>query len=117
MSSLNNTLLSGFDKYYRTITKLGYISKDSINKLIIASWINDIINGHYGILPDDEQYALLSNLYMCVEGDCLVPYQNYCRDFAINVLPNNEYVRTTETITYGTDRERLLDTYDNLRII
>ena len=36
---------------------------------------------------------------MCLEGSCLVPYQKYCKTATINKLPDNRYVRITETNT------------------
>lgn len=99
MSTISDALQKGFVKYYNTLTNLGYIDMKHVNRLIVASWINDVLEGRYGLLVNDEQYMLLSQLYMCIEGDCLVPYQNYCHDFVVNKLPNldaNTFVRLTE---------------------
>ena len=102
MSSISVALEKGFVKYYNTLTKLGNVDIHSVNNLIVASWINDVLEGRYGFLVDDEQYMLLNQLYMCIEGSCLVPYQNYCNDFVVNKLPNldaNTFVRLTENST------------------
>jgi hypothetical protein len=53
---------------------------------------------------------------MCVEGSCLVPYQNYCREFTVNKLPDNRYIRMTE-IPVDNSTERILEASDELRMV
>lgn len=123
MSSISNALQKGYEKYYNTLVKVGYINKQAVNNIIVAQWIYDVLEGKYDCLVDDEQYDLLSRLYMCVEGSCLVPYQNYCREFTVNKLSNNKYIRATETNTIDIeddnagDRNRILEISDDLRMI
>ena len=116
MSSISNALQKGYEKYYNTLIKMGYINKQAVNKLIVAQWIYDVLEGKYDCLVSDEQYNLLSRLYMCVEGSCLVPYQNYCREFTVNKLPDNRYIRMTE-IPVDNSTERILEASDDLRMV
>lgn len=123
MSSISNALQKGYEKYYNTLVQVGYINKQAVNNIIVAQWIYDVLEGKYDCLVNDEQYSLLSKLYMCVEGSCLMPYQNYCRDITINKSPNNRYFRITETGTVDTEnnnaenRNRLLEVSDNPRMV
>ena len=110
--SLNDSLMKGFVKYYNTLSKVGYINKTSVNKLIIGSWINKVFNGEYSIIINNEQYNLLSNLYLCIAGDCLVPYSKYCTDVVINKLPTYTYFRITEINSHNRITED-----DDLRIL
>ena len=112
MSSLSDSLQRGFAKYYNTITKVGYIDRQAVNNLIIASWINDVLEGKYGVLVDDEQYSILNSLYQCIEGMCLVPYQNYCTDVTVNKTDPSQYIRITEDDLY-----RLLEQSNDLRVL
>ena len=94
-----NTLLNGFTKYYNTLTKIGYINDSSVNNLIIASWIYDVLNGKYGFLVNEEQYKLIGEVLSCIEGTCLVPWIDYCKDVTVNKYPDLDrygYVRITE---------------------
>lgn len=74
MSPLREALLKGYDKYYRTLTQVGFINTDQVNRLIITTWINDVLEGKYGFIVNDEQYNLLDRLYNCVNHSCLLPY-------------------------------------------
>ena len=77
MSQISQALEKGFLKYYNTVIKTGTVSKKSIDNLIVASWINDVLEGKYDCTVSEEQYTLLNNLYVCIEGSCLVPYRSY----------------------------------------
>lgn len=114
MSSISNALQKGYEKYYNTLIKMGYINKQAVNKLIVAQWIYDVLEGKYDCLVSDEQYNLLSRLYMCIEGSCLVPYQNYCTDITVNKLPISRYIRVIEQTP---DAERILEVDNNIRTI
>lgn len=96
MNAMGNALLKGFDKYYNTLIHAGYVNNKTVSQFIVASWIYDVLKGEYGLI-DEDQYNLLNDLYTCLEGSCLVPYQNYCKTVTINKLPVYHYVRITET--------------------
>lgn len=93
---MGNALLKGFDKYYNTVTKVGYVTDKTVSQFIVASWIYDVLKGDYGFVEED-QYNLLNDVYVCLEGSCLVPYQKYCKgNIVVNKLPVHHYVRITE---------------------
>lgn len=88
MSQISQALEKGFLKYYNTLVKTGTIDKKSVDNLIVASWINDVLEGKYENILTDEQYTTLSKLYTCVEGSCLVPYretQQCCYNTTITI--------------------------------
>lgn len=111
MRNMVDALANGFEKYYNTVTKLGYADINAVNKLIVATWINDVLMGRYDKIVNEQEYKILENLYMCMEGSCFVPYSNYCRTAAVNVSFDRDYIRTTEN-----DLERLLQS-GNLRTL
>lgn len=111
MNNITNALADGFEKYYNTVSKLGYVDINAIDKLIVATWINDVLMGRYDIIVTEQQYKILENLYMCMEGSCFVPYSHYCRTATVNKRFDRDYIRTTEN-----DLERLLQS-GNLRTL
>lgn len=123
MSPINIALQKGYQRYYNTLKKLGSIDTGAVKRLIVAQWISDVLEGKYDCLVSDEQYSLLSRLYMCVEGSCLVPYQNYCKEFTVNKIQNRKYFRMTETNTIDIsgseagDKSRILEDTNNLRTL
>lgn len=117
MNDILTSLERGFEKYYNTVTKLGSVNINSVYKLIVATWINDVLMGRYDMMVDEEQYNILDNLYNCLEGDCLIPYGSYCNTYTVNRYLDRDYIRTTEinTSQYGST-ERMLDSENNLRL-
>lgn len=113
MSTISDALQVGFDKYVRTIKATGYADPLTVKRLIVASWINKVLEGGYGFYANSEQYDLLNRLYMCVEGSCLVPYQRYCQEQSINITPVSTYIRITDE-SISTDR---VTEQDDLRTV
>lgn len=111
MKDIVYSLADGFEKYYNTVTKLGYADINAVDKLIVATWINDVLMGRYDIIVNEQEYKMLENLYMCMEGSCFIPYSNYCRTATVNKSFDRDYIRTTEN-----DLERLLQS-GNLRTL
>ena len=116
MSKLSQSLLMGFEKYYNTITHVGQIHNNVVNKFLIATFINDILEGRYDFLVTEEQYEMLNELYMCLEGSCLVPYQKYCSDITVNKHPVVSYIRMLEENVPVIEKDRILEgTENNIR--
>lgn len=113
MSSLNDSLLIGYEKYYNNLVDNGFIGMNHVNRLIIAGFVNKAINGKYGVIPSDEQYAILDKLYQCAIGDCLVPYGKYCGDVTVNKIDLGNYVRVTQL---GSDTRFLEGDDNNIRV-
>ena len=109
MSSLSDSLLLGYERYYNSLVGNGFISMAHVNRLVIARWIDKVISGEYGIIPTDEQYSILNELYQCVAGDCLVPYQKYCSEVTVNKLNPSQYIRVTENNTFNGNKTRKLE--------
>ena len=94
-NSMLTALLKGYERYYNTVTGMGHVQQKYVNNLIVASWIYDVLMGKYGQV-DEDQYKILDNLYTCIEGSCLVPYQAYCKDITVNKEMVSNYIRMTE---------------------
>jgi hypothetical protein len=112
MDAMGNALLKGYEKYYNTLTQVGYVNNKTVSQLFIATWIYNVLSGKYGILVDEDRYNVLNELYNCIEGSCLVPYQNYCKEFTINKDMRSDYVRITENSI-----NRLLEDTSDLRML
>jgi hypothetical protein len=92
----------------------GFVGMNHVNRLVIAGWINKVLNLKYGVIPSNEQYAILDRLYQCVEGDCLVHYRKYCNDITVNKMEIPHYVRVMER---ESSIKILEETENNIRTI
>ena len=115
---MDDALMKGFERYCDNLSRYGKISKSSMNKLIIASWIYDVLMYKYQCLISEDDYNILSDLYQTVEGDCLVPYQKYCKEVSVNMLPPGFNIRSTEISRYyDYDRDPRILEMNNPRIL
>lgn len=67
-------LLQALDNYYEVIKKTGYIPLNTIKKLIVLSFIDDLIcDPEYSILASCEQKQFINKLYEClINNNCLL---------------------------------------------
>ena len=118
MNDIIQSLEQGFEKYYDNLSKLGYININSVYKLVIVNWINDVLAGKYDMMVSEEQYRILENIYSCFEGDCFIPYGSYCNTVTVNRALNRDYIRATEFDTSNIgSTERILESDNNLRTL
>lgn len=112
MEDLDNLVQESLARYFNVLEKTGYINERDTNKLILLTFIQDIINDYpYYITEDD--YKVLSNLLSCLYGtSCLIPFAQF--KYALEPINNylvNSPVRVTEDtiIRYSQD--------ENIRLV
>lgn len=67
-------------RYFNRLFKVGYVSYQEVESILILDYINDIIRE---CDVNAETKSLLSDVLSCINGTCLIPY-NTC-----NKLCNN----------------------------
>ena len=76
---MDNYFASLYESYFNALKHLGYVNAKIVNKLIVASFVKDILDGEFsGCLTEDntkELYEVLTNLY---GTDCLFSIPNNC---------------------------------------
>lgn len=64
-------------KYYDTLSILGYSKQSNVEKLLVLSFIEEMLAGDMGILVNESDYKIINKAIQCLYGDCLIPYQQY----------------------------------------
>ena len=96
MENLDSLLLTSLNDYFNVLSKLGYINYCIVGDLIVSLFLNDVLNGLFGMVSE-EDYKDIENCLYCIYGrNCLIPYNQY------SILPVNsgnvvDYLRITES--------------------
>ena len=76
---MDNYFVSLYENYFNTLKHIGYVNSKIVNKLIVASFVKDILDGEFStyVTKEDtkELYEVLTNLY---GTDCLFSIPNNC---------------------------------------
>lgn len=79
---ITNYTLNALNNYYSALSHTGYISYDRVYKLIVISFIEDMMCNSEYIDFDDLDYILKA--VQCLQGDCIIPFQyNSSQDIQI----------------------------------
>lgn len=71
-------LSSSLDLYYTALSHLGYIKYTTVFKLLVFSFISDLLEGKYTNALSEEDYRSISNALECIYGTaCQIPYSKY----------------------------------------
>ena len=63
MDNITSLLINSINKYFHTLSVFGYKDYDSVNKLILLSFIEELLAGKLSIFLNEEDYNLLRNAY------------------------------------------------------
>lgn len=71
--------LEALNRYFTTLSAIGYKDYCSVTKLLIMSFLEELLTGYMAPLITEEDYHTIMNSINCLYGSCLIPYQLYER--------------------------------------
>lgn len=96
MQTLNDELLNSLGTYFCTLSRLGYMKDSEVEKLIVALFIGEILDGSLEMLISEEDFKSITNALNCLQGhSCLLSYPDTNRAYN-RPLPSLLYPRITE---------------------
>lgn len=94
---LTNEVYSSVNKYFLSLSHLGYKPDREVDKLLVFTFIEELLYGPLSQFITEEDYKSINNSVYCLYGSCMIPFPDYKRnpDSIVNRMLN-EY-RITET--------------------
>lgn len=74
------TLLSvdSINKYFHTLSVLGYKNYDSVYKLLALLFIEELLTSELSTFVNDEDYRTITNFLYCLYGsNCMIEFPSY----------------------------------------
>ena len=98
MDNITSISSDAFERYFNTLSKLGYKSYSDVDKLLVLSIIEDILSGELSFFVTEEDYRSITNAIYCIMGNnCLIDLPSYDTwDSAIHENKNRGSYRLTE---------------------
>lgn len=76
-----NQVYTALNKYFNTLTNVGYVKQGDVNKLLLLCSIEELLNNDFRGLVSQEDYNLINKALYCLYGSsCLIPYPDYYSD-------------------------------------
>lgn len=71
-------IFESLKKYFDRLKSTGYVKQSEVNKLLVYTFIHDMINNDFRGYLNSEDYGILSKALYCLYGTtCLIPYPDY----------------------------------------
>lgn len=98
MDNITAISSEAFERYFNTLSKLGYKSYSNVDKLLVLSVIEDILSGELSFFVTEEDYRSITNALYCIIGNnCLIDLPSYDTwDSIIHENKNSVSYRLTE---------------------
>lgn len=79
MKEVTNISSVAIDKYFNTLSKLGYRNYNSVSKLLVLLFIEEILdNPEYSFYITEDDYKVITNALCCLYGnDCIIDIPEY----------------------------------------
>lgn len=73
MDNITSISFEAFTRYFNILSKLGYKSYNDVNKLLVISFIEELLTGKLSSFITRDDYRSIVNVVYCIMGNnCLI---------------------------------------------
>lgn len=103
ISKIPEQLMQTIDNYYNILEQTGYYNYSSVCKILVLSFIDDLLNTEFNSFISEDDYKLIADILNCfTSSDCLIPYSEF-----------TEYTNATNSSIDKNDNPSVLASYSN----
>ena len=71
---LHDKIYNSLNNYFSLLSHTGYKSYSEVYKLLVLSFIEEMISGDIKEYLTEEDYKYISSAMECLYGSCIIPY-------------------------------------------
>lgn len=94
---MENLLYNSLYRYFSTLGAVGYVSYDSVYRLILLRFMNRFLNYDFVGVVSEKDYKDIDRMLDCLFGICLIPYDDYAME-NLNVGCNVELLKRIQEL-------------------
>ena len=77
MGNLDELTFQALERYFSVLEKVGYVKQKDVDKLVLLTFLQDIIE-HYSYYITEDDYNMINSIIVCLYGSsCLIPFAQY----------------------------------------
>lgn len=93
-----NDVLNSINKYFHSLSNLGYKKDKDVNNLIAYLFIEELLCGPMSQFITDADYNSIDKALYCLYGtSCMIPYPDYKRTHIDSIRPVPDEYRILES--------------------
>lgn len=93
---LTDEVYNAINRYFSVLSHTGYKSYDEVYKLLVFSFIEELLYGPFAEFITEKDYNLIMKSVDCLYGSCMIPYPEYKRSYDETVKSMPDKYRITE---------------------
>ena len=110
---MDEMIYNALTSYYNALSKLGYMSNNQAQKMLLLTFYRDFVFNDYRGLISKEDYHLIERALNCLYGTtCLIPYPDYLKMGKLHLGEVTELAQRVKNIE-DTDVVKLIHDLDN----
>jgi len=75
---MDNLAFESVSRYFTHLTNVGYVKQSSVDKLLLLTFIQELIDWDFrGLVTEDDYEDINKALYCLYGSNCLIPYPDY----------------------------------------
>lgn len=94
---LTNEVYNSVNNYFSALKHLGYKPYSEVDKLLIFTFIEELLDGPMAYFITEDDYKSITNSLYCLYGSCMIPYPDYKKGIDSTINRVLEEYRITET--------------------
>lgn len=91
-----NETFDSLERYFSILRHTGYKPYNQVEKLIVMTFIEELLSGPLSWFITDEDYKSIVNSIYCLYGTCMIPYPDYKKAVAEVQSKSPDQYRITE---------------------
>ena len=83
---LHDKIYNALNNYFSLLSHTGYKSYSEVYKLLVLSFIEEMISGDMKEYLTEEDYKYISSVMECLYGSCIIPYPDNNKEYDKTIL-------------------------------
>lgn len=94
---VTNDVLSAINRYFHTLSNLGYKKDIDVYRLIVYIFIEELLYGSWSYFITERDYNIIDRALYCLYGtSCTIPYPDYKKAHVDAITKGNDEYRVSE---------------------
>ena len=94
---LTDEVYNSINRYFSVLSHLGYKQDSEVNKLIVLTFLEELLYGPLSQFITEEDYKSISRSLHCLYGSCMIPFPDYKKSYNPTIHKMLDEYRIAET--------------------
>ena len=95
MREIIDVAIKALQKYFCTLSYLGYVNDESVKKLLVLLFLEELLSQWNPFVTENDYRIISKSLYKLFGNDCIIEFPDYIK-YQTNLKTDSENLRKSE---------------------